>query len=791
MAPSTGPSKPCRPGKLPVKPVVPALPLPYVKRQAAAAASDHMPSRSPPSEPSSDIQVISGHGLVSGLQHEAGGATKADAESNGHGPSAVAAGKSDAVANEPTDARVPAVVDNAGHGSAKVQAAEGPTQQPSPECPSETSVTLNGTAAKCGDSQQPTVEHTSAQLPNSRPLPAASPTRYQMPPPFQPTSRPLGIMANGDLARGPRPHPQNGPHPMHQAHPSNGSIHFGTFHDSQSSSPAPPPSGGIAPPLGMAGPDGRPAFMAHDANGFPPMLPYGADTMQVANFDSYGRPAMGYGPMDSYPPYAANFGPSTPHSFHDSQSSAHPDDSAMYGQYPPGAPRNGGAMPGDDMHAQNPQRRMFAPPEYPRMMPNPGPPPMMPHDYGDGIIGYLQEQFASPELADCTLELRYSDDRARPVRISGHRLIFSRSPELAALVRKQAAQPSASDGALQTLLLESDSKWVRSDSFYMAIQRLYGLPLLPMLLHNRTESGDVTDAGSVKEQFEFSLSYAAAGRLLGWASVSRRGCEVATSLLSWQTMEKGLEFALDGYSDHGTHESYKFGDGSRVMLSAVATYIVHNLTPSFNIDTSAEDPEHYARLPPHPPSPPTPTAAAPKAGSPAIARGSSVQLGKGRRSQKITNIQFGDLSLSEGRNGTESETPRATRQAQPVSHAILSRVLLNLPFTQLKMILESSGSGNVNGWANTEARYRVIKRAVEEREAHRLRALEAVAAGQVPGAEVIRAALRSPGPRGVGRWSALGWQEEMLPHGNPDGPCLGRKWVPLTELQNGTAADYP
>lgn len=849
MAPPNGSSKSRKagPSKQPLKPVVPALPLPYVKRQAAAAAAAAASTRPPPPEPTTDNHDTNGivqeraeeavhRPPVSGTKHEAesllgGGKQSTDSASaygqaNGHGPTgrllplalttpmtpcpltvscilaAPAAAESDPVEE--------AAGVNASSVSAEVQAAEHPIQQPSPDRPSETSVTLDGTATRHEPQQKPgefhcldrarqtlttgVVEQHSAKVAKSRPPPGISPTRYQMPPPFQPANRPLGMMGNGDVPRGPRPHPQNGPHHIHQAHPSNGSIHFGTFHGSQSSSPAPPHSGGIAPPPGMAGPDGRPAYMGHAGNGFPPMMPYGTDMMHAANFDNYGRPAMGYGPMESYPRYGNNFGPSTPHSFHDSQSSAHPEDNGMYGQYPPGALRNGSAVSGDDMHAQNPQGRMFGPPEYPRpMMPNPGPPPMMPHgDHGDGIVGYLQQQFASPELADCTLKLRYSDDRARPVRIPGHRLIFARSPELSALLRKQALQPGVPDRALQTLLLESDSNWVRSDSFYMAVQRLYGLPLLHVPPHNRADSGDVIEAGSAREQFEFALSYAAAGRLLDWAPVVRRGCEVATQLLGWQTLEKGLEFAMDGYSDNGSHESYRYGDGSRAILNAVATYVVHNLPPSFNLDTSAEVREHYARLPAHPPSPPTPTpAVSTTMTSPAIARGSSVQLGKGRRSQHIANIQFGDLSLSEGKNASESETPKATRQAQPVSHAVLSRVLLNLPFTQLKMILESSGSGNVNGWANTETRYRVIKRAVEEREARRLRALDAVVGGRVPGSEEIRTALRSPNPRDVGRWSALGWQEEILPHGNPDGPSLGRTWVPLMDPQNGSAAEYP
>lgn len=610
-----------------------------------------------------------------------------------------------------------------------------------------------------------------------------SPTRYQMAPPFQPAGgRPMGMMPNGDMARGPRPHPPNRPPPIHQAHPSNGSLHFGAFHDSQSSSPVPPHSGGIAPPPGIVGPDGRPSYMAHGANGFPPMMPYGVDMMQGARFENYGRPSMGYGgPMDQFPPYGNNVGPSTPHSFHGSQSSAPPEESAMYGgQFPPAGLRNGAVA--DEMHAQNAQGRMFAPPDY-RMMRHPRPPPMMLRaDDVHGLVAYLQQQFASPELADCTLELRYTDDRARPVRIPGHRLVFARSPLLAGLLREQALQPGAPDGALQSILVESDSRWMRSDAFYMALQHLYGLPLLTIPPTLALDGGRVAETGPAQEKFDFALSYAAAGRLLHWADVQQRGCDVAAQFLSWQNMEKGVEFALEGYRDNGTCEGYKHGEGARALLGMVVTYIVRNLPPSFNLDGSAEGPEAYARLPAYPRA---------QAASPAVARSPPVQLGKGRRPQQVTGIQFGDLSLSDAKGGAESETPKATRQAQPVSHAVLSRLLLNLPFTQLKMILESSGSGDVNGWANAEMRYRVIQRAVEEREARRLRAVEAVKSGRVAESEGIRMALRSPNPQDIGRWSALGWQEELPPYGNPDGPCLERKWVPLMEPHHGPMAAFP
>ncbi|KYK55811.1 hypothetical protein DCS_07775 [Drechmeria coniospora] len=830
MAPPNGSSKPRKAGasKQLTKPVMPALPLPYVKRQAAAAAaaaaaaSNPTPPPSSSPEPSVEKHQVNreGRGDEWQLAETKLGDVKqpkvssADAVTNGSGPIDMpATGGQDFTTNGKAEAGEPAT-QNAVYGSARMQVVGNVAQQAVDlDGPSETPIAVNGVdhdghgqRFDAGKFPRLHVWHHRLLTPSKAPYypakvakhpppPAVSPTRYQMPPPFLPANRPMGSLANGDMSRGPLPHPPNPPHHMHQSHASNGSIHFGTFHDSESSSPAPPHSGGIAPPPGIPGPDGRPAYMGHASNGFPPMMPYGADMMQAAGFDNYGRPPMAYGPMDQYPRYGNTFGHSTPHSFHGSQSSAHPEEGGIYGQFPLGAIRNGGVPPGEEMHAQDLQGRILFPADHPRMMHSQGPPPMLPHgDDGDGVLGYLQQAFASPELADCTLELRHADDGASPVRIPGHRLVFGRSPELAALLRKQGLPSAAPDGSARTLLVETDDRWVRSDAFYMAVQRLYGFPLLhhvPPHGHGGADSADVMQAGSVNEQFQFALSYAAAGRLLDWAPVIHRGCDVATQLLSWQTMEKGLEFALDGCKDDGTHESFRYGDGSRAILNAVVTYVVHNLPPSFNLDTSADEPSHYARLPMHLPPPPTAAPAATSASEPAIARGTSVQLGKGRRSQQINNIQFGDLLLSEDRAALESETPKATRQAQPVAHAILSRVLLNLPFMQLKMILESSGSGNVNGWANTETRYGIVKRVVEEREARRLRLLEAVASGRVTVREAIRTGLRRPMPHDMGRWGALGWQEEILPYGINDGPSLGRTWVPLMEVQNGSAADYP
>lgn len=195
-------------------------------------------------------------------------------------------------------------------------------------------------------------------------------------------------------------------------------------------------------------------------------------------------------------------------------------------------------------------------------------------------------------------------------------------------------------------------------------------------------------------------------------------------------------------------------------------------------------------MPTYPAQPQT-TAVQKETSSPPITRGTSVHLGKGRRSQKITGIQFGDLSLSEAKSPAASETPKASQQPRPVLHAVLSNVLINLPFAYLKMALESAGSSTVNGWASAEYRYRIIKDAVAEREACRLRAVEAVKNKRVEGSESILKLLSSPEPRSFDKWSVLGWQEEIIPYASPNGPALGRQWVPIMEPQNGTQTAYP
>ena len=261
-----------------------------------------------------------------------------------------------------------------------------------------------------------------------RPPAPISPARYQMPPPFHPANglQP-GITGNGDVNRAQQAPVPNGPF-VHHSHHSNGSaVHFGTFNGSANSSPAPPHSGGIAPPPGMQMHDGRHSFMAPPGIGYPPMMPLGNEGAPMTQFDGYSRPGVGYAPSEVYQAHGNHYGPSTPHSLHGSQSSGHVDDGGAPHAYQPGQPRGVNGF-SQDYHGQHRDDRMMSQ-EYARSDAHDGQRrPLQPGaDDSDGLLDYMRQVFGSPELSDTTVELRYLDNRAAPVRIPGHCLILARN----------------------------------------------------------------------------------------------------------------------------------------------------------------------------------------------------------------------------------------------------------------------------------------------------------------------------------------------------------------------------
>ncbi|KAK1624181.1 hypothetical protein BDP81DRAFT_330471 [Colletotrichum phormii] len=612
-----------------------------------------------------------------------------------------------------------------------------------------------------------------------RPPPVIPPTRYNMPPNGHNGhngSRPSPVVINGTSHRGPRS-VHNGPPHMHGPRPSNGSLQFGGF-ASNSSSPAPPHSGGFMPPPGMPLPDGR--SFSGAANGFHRQMPYGTEFVPGTGVDGFGRPVPGYGGMEQYPHLNGGYGPSTPHSFQGSHSSAHADDTSAYNHYPaPGVPN--GTAHVDDARPRPPPAGAFGGPPQ-RMMPGPIPPPHMMHPGHehqglDDMAAYLRSQFRDPAFADCTLELRYLDDRAPPVRLPGHRLVLARSQAVRNVLEADNVE-SSSPGANRTILLQSDDRYLRSDAFWMAVQHLYAFPLLDM--PEPASNGNFTMAGNADDRFDFALGYAAAGHILAWQPIVFRGMEIASHSLSWSTLERALGFALGDLPSRASadrHSQFVYGEPVHVLMNGIISFIINNFPPDFTLDTSVADPERFARLPI------ASTSLPPREGTPTIARGTA---GQDRRARPM-HIQFGDLALGPDNTPNGSDSTSQPSQQHHI-RSTLSTILINLPFAYLKPALESSGYGNVNGWANVEARHHIMRAVVSERENRRSRVVEAVRSGAVPHAESILYSLQSADPHQNEEWHALGWREDVVSYVDGDAPSLGRQWVPLMAppQQNGT-----
>ncbi|EON99241.1 hypothetical protein UCRPA7_5242 [Phaeoacremonium minimum UCRPA7] len=517
----------------------------------------------------------------------------------------------------------------------------------------------------------------------------------------------------------------------------------------------------------------------------PVTMSYAPEHMAAAPVDEYGRPILTAGPLDNYGRGTNNYGPSTPHSFHDSQSSKHVDENGY------GAPPFVNGLNGHDHRRYSgPTTNISA--RYP---PVSGPPPMLDMDNREEVYRIVQVGFSNPEFADCEVHLHLSDGASsenlqppvarRPLHVPAHRLILARSPVL----RTQLLTHGTPDGKLHIL---SDDPYMRSDAFWFALQSLYGNPLHEI-------QPDPVEGSNNLEKFDMTLAYAASGSLLQVAPITVQGIRDASRLINWGTLEKGLAFALTGATilyPHG-HEDpsaqflipqYKHGVYVHDFVAAIMAFIIDNFPPDFTLDTSVLDPK-YTRTPSMPALPPSANRA-----EPTIAHGTSgfnpashvrgipgpSQMPQNPRlsNPRLSNIQFGDLSPLKS-NGQGSPSQQSPTSPSDMVTSMLSRILLNLPFDLLKYVLESQGLGNVSGWMTTQDRHRVVSDVVAEREVRRLRALDAVMGGRVPNAQAVRARLQGQDSQGVGdTWDVLGWKEELSP-ASTDSPYMVRSWNPL------------
>lgn len=577
------------------------------------------------------------------------------------------------------------------------------------------------------------------------------------------------------------------PHHMHHQHRhqiSNGAgIMFGGF-DSHTPSPAPLPGGFMPPPHPPINDEnrGHPRPNGHqhthsNSNGFPaPINTHFRDMMPMPAMDVYGTVPTPTPPVhiEAYPPGLGRYGPPTPHSFHGSHTSGEPngiDNAAL--SYPPN-----GSFPPHTRH------------EHP--VPPPPPPGPFHHfvhsqpvsrqfntaedELMDGVR-YIRSLFDNGELADCVLELVSLKGRHHPVKISGHKLILAHSPAL----KQHILTARARDRGSQTITMEIDDSYLRSDSWWMAVQRLYQHPLFPLFPMMGNASNGMGFAGDKVDQFGFSLGYAAAGYVLAMQDVLIRGLEIAANSLTWDTVETGLGFVLENtiqrHFDHNAEPEeallstileFGYGPETKILLSAILNFLITEFPSNFELDAAVVDIPTIARIPMSAAIATTPAHEhTTKKVMPAIARGTITR--QPPKQARLSSIKFGDLPAAYPDDGASS------RREPAKCSSILSRILLNLPFDELCQVL-TSGSNGVSGWNTAQDRYHAVVEVVAERETRRLRAVEGVRSGIVPNAHEIQSRLSTPYRYTTAEpWDVLNWKEEVI---RDETPRIIRRWIP-------------
>ena len=530
----------------------------------------------------------------------------------------------------------------------------------------------------------------SSTVPDRRTL---SPTRHRPPGLTNPAPEPMGTY--GSAPEGPimAPHPALMNRPgFHQHHPSNGSLVFNGFYDSNASSPAPRSGGGFAPPPGL--------------HPYPP-----------PPVDGYGR-ALLVSAVDGYPPNLINHhAPPTPHSFHGSQSSAQAEEH-VFNHYPaangsgarPAATAGQGTMPPPGMNApmngagHSAQGSMSG---YQTLRDQ------------DEALSFLRHGVSDSTFNDCMIEVRFPDSSEyqdhpgyrqlhRVLRSPGHRFIFSRSPMLAGVMKSQGTAPGG------VILLEAHDEYMRSDIFWYSLRSLYGWSLADGILPTELRFRDAAD------DLKTALGYIATARYLQLPWVHSVAVHRASSLLMWNTIELAVKFVSQITAVSPRNDGFNVS----ALLEQVLTFIIHNFPAGFALDVNAGD-YGFPRFPPSSPPARNPNA-------PPIANGTSVRLHSRQSSMaqaqmprnprvssnlRLSQIKFGDISPSKNGYPPRDPTPNET---------ILSRILLNLPFEPLKQILEHPHLAKASGEFTPVSRQSMINDVIVERELRRQRILEKV-----------------------------------------------------------------
>lgn len=291
------------------------------------------------------------------------------------------------------------------------------------------------------------------------------------------------------------------------------------------------------------------------------------------------------------------------------------------------------------------------------------------------LINHLINNFNNPAFADCELYISHVNHRFEPTVISLHSLLIAQNPKLRDLLQVAEIRE---DGKKQILLAVGD-QYTTPAALKIAIKVCYGeRPAQYIGYPGELASESETSTAWMNS----ALALAAAGHLLGITGVAHRGEQVASMVLDWHNLEQALSFAVDTNVPRAwgssTGSSSFPCNASKLLLSCLY-FIISNASESLSLDTTAKPIPSIDRLP--------------------VVPDSEAQSSKSRLSQ----IRFGDLPVKTEEPGNEHD-------------ALISSILMSLPFTLLKFVLDRMP---------LPINRKVAEPLIEERERRRVRASHA------------------------------------------------------------------
>ena len=533
-------------------------------------------------------------------------------------------------------------------------------------------------------------------------------------------------------------------HRIHQNHPSQGSINFGSYHDSSHSSPAPhashpgQPFGPYPPPPQSM----HPAMNSFPA--FPPGLGFSPQpTPQMMHSPRLNNFARHHNPQSFGPSPSGTPGMEEENHFQHSRNSQsfhtqtpplraqHPFHSAFAHSPSPGPMHSGHAPAENSLHRSQGSESYTVGASYTGS-------PLQPGDAGDdldGLLSYIHLQFNNATNADHHFQVNFAPKDGKqllPLVLVGHSLLFSRSALLRQLMATDSSIIVDSGAPRRLITLNLNDRFARPDSVWIALQRLYGGSLLTVNSLPNSSQSRASDSGSTleTEKFDLALGYAIIGQILQMPPVEQRGMEVACHFLHWSVLLKALDFA-EGYIDYelahmnhgGAGIQRKYGRASDMLLHETLTYIIMNFPADFKLNTTVVDPEQLRRLP------------------------ASSTPHSNKHHPKLSGMKFGDFRFDDDATGAEQGPASATDP-----HTILSAILLNFPFPLLKYVLESPSLGHNTEEIGSGQRLHLTSEVVRERERRRVQAANGVvltASGGESQQEKALGWMESVGHRGI------------------------------------------